>query len=49
MTNLDLSSDYRMLEELTRNVEVYKKTLTRKFFNTNKELPHVSNMIYLLL
>lgn len=45
MDNFDLSSDYRMLEELTRNVEIYKKTLSRKFFRANKELPHVSAII----
>lgn len=42
MTNFDVSSDYRMLEELTRNVEVYKKTFSQKFYKANRELPHVS-------
>lgn len=43
MTNLDLSSDYRMLEEITRNIESCRKTFTRKFYNTNRDLPNVSN------
>lgn len=42
MTNFDLSSDYRMLEEVTRSVEGYKKSLAHKFINGNRELPHVS-------
>lgn len=42
MNNFDLSSDYRFLEEISRNVEGYKKTFTYKFHNANRELPHVS-------
>ncbi|XP_017782423.1 PREDICTED: box C/D snoRNA protein 1 [Nicrophorus vespilloides] len=37
-TNLDLSSDYRLLEEITRNFEVIKKDLTR--YRRFDDLPH---------
>ncbi|KAF2894344.1 hypothetical protein ILUMI_11822 [Ignelater luminosus] len=38
-TNLDLSSDYRLLEELTRNVISLKRNPARKFTRKNGELP----------
>lgn len=41
-SNMDLASDYRLLEEITRNIQS-RKTFAKKFFKTNKELPYVSN------
>lgn len=41
-TNFDLSSDYKLLEEISRNVEGYKKNFIHRF-SKNKELPHVSD------
>lgn len=43
-TNLDLSSDYKLLEEISRNVEGYKKSFIHRF-SKSKELPHVSNFL----
>lgn len=43
-TNLDLSSDYRLLEEITRNVETLKKNrfkMGRSYNPANKDLPNV--------
>lgn len=41
-TNLDLSSDYRLLEELTRNIISLKRNPARKFTRKNGELPKVN-------
>ncbi|KAB0802488.1 hypothetical protein PPYR_04674 [Photinus pyralis] len=39
-TNLDLSSDYRLLEEITRSVDLLKKNSSRKPTRLNHELPN---------
>ncbi|GLH09015.1 Uncharacterized protein GBIM_14165 [Gryllus bimaculatus] len=38
-TNLDLLSDYRMLEETTRSVENYKRDTMKHFTRWNRKLP----------
>ncbi|KAF5302696.1 hypothetical protein FQR65_LT08438 [Abscondita terminalis] len=39
-TNMDLSSDYRLLEEITRSVDLLKKNRDKKATRVNTELPN---------
>ncbi|KAK4873583.1 hypothetical protein RN001_012943 [Aquatica leii] len=39
-TNMDLSSDYRLLEEITRSVELLKKNRDKRATRVNQELPN---------
>nr|XP_022914547.1 box C/D snoRNA protein 1 [Onthophagus taurus] len=39
-SDLDLANDYRLLEEISRSLEGYKKDKTRRFLQRNIVLPH---------
>lgn len=41
-TNLDLLSDYRLLQDISRNVESYKSDKQRRYRNQNEQFPLVS-------